>query len=529
MNSLLRQMVQTIRTRRLFPEPGVAIVAVSGGPDSMALLHALEELKKTLDLDLVVAHLDHGLRGDEATADAALVGETAGRLGIPAAFAYRPVRPGPGESLEETARNVRYAFLGEVADRYRARYIVIGHTADDQAETLLMRLMRGAGPRGLKAMTSLAERTGAAVVRPMLDTPRDVTRDYLNEHGIAFRLDRTNRDLRLARNRTRHVLMPLLASEFNPAIVATLSRTAELMHEVDEYLTRRVEEVFSEVALWPIDRGQAAEPTGRSHPCWPDLPWPRIPGPHADCVVLDIPRLNSYDQVLRRYLMRYAILLLRNDLRGIGFDHVDALVALAAPQGHGRQVDLPGELVGLREGNELSIWSGPPGEAKPIPFTPLPLEGPIDLSEFGLRIESRPVKLAESTADERVSGYSGTGKVAPAVTGVGTAAGVGRGEGESPARAVFNRAELRLPLAIRSRRAGDRILPLGMEADKKVKDILIDLRVPRRLRAHVPILVDGSGEDERVLWVAGCRRSAHALVVANTVETVEVRISALKS
>ncbi len=522
MNALLRQLLTTARSRRLFPEPGRCVVAVSGGPDSVALIHALHELAGLLGLELIIAHVDHGLRGEEATADAVLVGEVAGRLGLPAEFGLRRVEAAAGESIEEAARNVRYAFLGDMARRHGASTIAVGHTADDQAETLLMRLMRGAGPCGLKAMTSLAPRAGAVVVRPLLDVERHLVRAYLSERGLAFRLDRTNRDLRLTRNRTRHVLVPLLASEYNPGVVTTLGRTAALMSEVDEYFCRLADElldsgVLKSPATSPF--GPAVRPAraaGIDESNRAAVPAPGIPGPA--CLVLDLRRLTTYDHIVQRYLLRQAMLRIRSDLRGMGFHHIDALLGLTEKAGRERRVELPGGLVGLREGSELSLWESNPMEGRVIPLTTLPLDGRIDLPDLGFAIEARLIKLPEAKADERVSGQRGT--MARSAPGVG----------EDPRQAVFDRARLRLPLGIRSRQAGDRIVPFGMTAAKKVKDLLIDARVPRRLRPSVPLLVDGAGgPGERVLWVAGHRRSTHALIGPETDEIVEVLLSTSES
>ncbi len=506
MHALLRQVLATARARRLFPEPGLAVVAVSGGPDSVALLHALAELAGHLEIELLIAHLDHGLRGDEAAQDAAAVGEMAGKLGLPVEIGVRRVAPARGMSLEEVARDVRYAFLGQVAARRRARYLAIAHSADDQAETLLMRLLRGAGPRGLQAMTPIraggqvehgqGAGAGLEIVRPFLDTPRGLIRAYLADRQLAFRLDRTNRDLRLLRNRVRNVLVPLLASEFNPSLVVTLGRTAELMTEVDEHLSAEAEAALDSGAL-AGSSGEAPEAGAR-------------PTPPAH-LALDLARLSTYDVILRRYLIRQAILRLRSDLRGIGFDHVDALLGLAGTGHGGKRVELPRGMVGFREGDRLVLWSADPGEAPAIPFTPVPIDAAgehrVVLGEGGLAVRTRVVKVSELSADPLVNWTEG-------------------GAGEDPGRAVFDRTLLRPPLAVRSRRAGDRIHPLGRTAEKKVKDLLIDARVPRRLRAAVPLLVDGAGEpEERILWVAGYRRSAHAPVNQGTTEILEVELS----
>jgi len=385
----------------------------------------------------------------------------------------------------------------------------------------------------LKAMTTPSPRGAAQVVRPLLDVPRDLVRTYLNDRGLAYRLDRTNRDLRLARNRTRHVLVPLLASEFNPAIVATLGRTAELMNEVDSYLSRVAAEILDrDVLLAPATGGRAE---GVSTPPWlprpgeAGPPGPKDAGSHPPCLLLAIRRLNSYDPILRRFLLRQAISRLHSDLRGIGFAHIDALMALAEKGGRERRVELPGGLVGMREGPELGLWAWDPGTARHIPRTPVELEGRTDLVDSGLTIATRLVKLPKAEADKGLNGYPGSGETPGGGFWGSPVAepGATRTAGEDPGCAVFDRARLRLPLVVRSREPGDRIRPLGMDAEKKVKDLLIDCRVPRRLRAAVPLLVDGAGRpDERILWVAGCRRSAHALIGKDTNEILEVRIFA---
>jgi tRNA(Ile)-lysidine synthase len=511
MHALLRKLLATARERDLFPSPGLAVVAVSSGPDSMALVHALRELDKVLGIKLMVAHLDHGLRDIEAVGDAAAVGELAGELGLPVEFGVRRVAPEPGESLEEAARELRYGFLGEIAARHGARYVAVGHTADDQAETLIMRLLRGAGPRGLQAMTPLSQRVGVTVVRPLLDASRTVVRSYLSDRQINFRLDRTNNDLRLLRNRIRRVLVPLLETEFNPGVTATLGRTAELMNEVDDHLTRVAEQALDAGVLRPE-------------------------GDLDDHLELDLGRLSTYDLILRRYLLRQALLRLVSDLRGIGFDHIDALLDLTRGSQRSRRVDLPGGLVGLREGNSLSLWTAAPGPARVIPLTILPLEGRVELPEVGLEIRTQVVKLSKITADSMVNHPGWVPGTGPREGTQDRSQGaepirVTAGSEEVPGRAVFDLSRVRPPLAVRSRRAGDRILPFGRRTPKKVKDLLIDAKVPRRLRPSVPIIVDRAGEpEERILWVAGHRRSAHAPVESGkTEELVEVRLSALKS
>jgi len=495
MHLLERRLLAQASARDLFPSPGLVVVAVSGGPDSVALLHALHELRDRLGLELLVAHLDHGIRGEDAIADAASVGELAGRLGVPAEFGFRPVARGPGMNLEEVAREARYAFLGEVAARRGARYVAVGHTADDQAETLLMRLLRGAGARGLTAMTPLAARPGVAVVRPLLELPRNLIRRYLTDRKLSYQLDRTNQDLGRQRNRVRQVLLPLIAAEFNPNVIATLGRTAAIMDELDAFVSRRAEGLFESVLI-PAEGAGGAQDGAAALVKIVDS----APDPSRARLTLDLDRLRGLEPALQRYVLRHAVARLRHDLRGIGFSHIDALLELARSERGGRRVELPGGLVGVREGSTLSLWSADPGIAPAVPETKIPIEEPGELSwpELPFRIRTRLVKPVELNADSWVRVDAG-------------------GRGENALRAVFDRVRLTPPVVLRTRREGDRILLPDHQTPRKVKDLLITARVPRRLRPSVPILVDGAGlPEERVLWVAGVARSAHATGGAGT-------------
>ena len=509
MHLLERRLLTHAAARDLFPTPGIAVVAVSGGPDSVALLHALHDLKDRLGLEILVAHLDHGIRGEEAIADAASVGELAGRLGVPAEFGFRPVARGPGLNLEEVAREARYAFLGEVAARRGARYVAVGHTADDQAETLLMRLLRGAGARGLTAMTPLATRPGVAIVRPLLDLPRTLIRSYLTDRKLSYTLDRTNLDLERQRNRVRQVLLPLIAAEFNPNVIATLGRTAALMDELDAFVARRAEGLFESVLAATGGAGSVpAQPAGADSGDGAPTGVASLirildsaADPSRARLGLDLDRFRGLEPALQRYVLRLAVARLRHDLRGIGFGHIEALLDLARTGGRGgRKVELPGGLVGVREGNVLALWSADPGLAAALPLTEIQIETPAEhrWPEVPFGVRTRLVKPVEANADSSVRVD-------------------GEGRGENPLRAVFDRVRLTPPVVLRSRREGDRMLLPERQTPRKVKDLLIAAQVPRRLRPSVPILVDGAGlPEERVLWVAGVARSAHAAGGAGT-------------
>jgi tRNA(Ile)-lysidine synthase len=232
---MLDQVRQTIKRYHLLVPGDKVVVGVSGGPDSLALLHSLRMLQEDCGYTLHVAHLNHGLR-PEAAADAAYVRQLAGEWGLPVTTASRDVARYQREhrlSLEEAAREVRYHFLEEVAARVAAGKIAVGHHADDQAETVLLNLLRGSGLTGLKAM--LPQR--GQLIRPLLFITRTEIEAYCRRHDLQPRQDRTNLDTTLSRNKIRHQLLPFLAREFNPAITRTLSRTAIILQEEEEILT----------------------------------------------------------------------------------------------------------------------------------------------------------------------------------------------------------------------------------------------------------------------------------------------------
>ena len=231
MPSLPATLRATVARHRLLAPGDHVVVAVSGGPDSVALLHALTGLRADYGLALTVGHVHHGLRAD-ADRDAAFVTDLAARLGWPVAVERVAVAVRPGRSPETAARAARYAALDRIARRAGARRIAVAHTADDQVETVLMRLLQGAGPRGL---AGIPVRRGR-LVRPLLDVDRAVVLAYLADAGLAWVEDDTNRDLKMLRNRLRHETLPLLAAQGWPRIGEALRRTAAASREAVEAL-----------------------------------------------------------------------------------------------------------------------------------------------------------------------------------------------------------------------------------------------------------------------------------------------------
>ena len=314
---LLAEVEQAIRRRRLLVDGDAVLVAVSGGPDSVALLAALAELGRGR-WRLSVAHVRHGLRGAESEEDARFVARLAADLGLP--FEDLDGRIHGGSGLEERARRRRYEVLLAAAARGRHRRIAVGHTRDDQAETLLHRLVRGSGRHGLAAMR-WARADG--VVRPLLGISRERVLAYLDERALAWREDRSNGDPRHTRNRIRHVVLPVLERELEPRAREALARAAEILGEEDAWIEA---EACARLATVTCGEGLEAE------------------------------RLAALPPPLARRVVRLWLEQRRGDILEIGLDHVDRILDLAS-EGGSRALSVPGGLV-RRRGNQLR-WGAP--------------------------------------------------------------------------------------------------------------------------------------------------------------------------
>jgi tRNA(Ile)-lysidine synthase len=342
--SLSRLQVEVSRALRNLREESARpalVVGLSGGADSVSLLHALAADGR---FRLVAAHLDHGLRPD-SSADAAFCRRLCRTLGVPLRVGRADVRARAardGGGIEEAARLERYAFLEAVRARQGALGIVLAHTRDDQAETVLLRLLRGSGSAGLGAMRA---RRGH-LLRPMLRVSRQDVLDHLAAHGLSWREDPSNADPAFLRNRVRHELIPYLESRFNPAIRESLARTASVLAEEAEALAAMA-------AAIGVDRRDGA-------------------------AVLSRPAVAHASRAVARIAVRNAVRE-AGGLRGVALDHVDAILDLAARPGtSGRRLPLPGGRDAFVHFDEIRIGPAAPdapafGAALEVPGrAPLP-------------------------------------------------------------------------------------------------------------------------------------------------------------
>jgi tRNA(Ile)-lysidine synthase len=442
---LAPRVLETIRRHHLAREGERVLVALSGGADSVALLFILRELERDGHVQIAgAAHLHHGLRGAEADADETFCAALAARIGLPfvseradvAALARAQKR-----SVEDAARTARYAFLERAADGLGAHAIAVAHTKDDQAETFLLRLLRGAGTRGLGGIRPRAGR----VFRPLIEIDRADLRAYLAALGETWREDVTNADVTIPRNRVRHELIPYLESRFSPAATSVLAREAALARQDEDFLHDRAIDLAQRIVL-TSERG--------------------VTGLDA-AALAQAPRALS-SRVARQVLEQHA------GSKSVSFDHIEQLLALAGEAGP-RAISLPGQTA-VRTGGTIVVRParGRSGEGIGNSFAvSLSIPGEVELAAARVAVAAERLDAAGA----RPRKWEARG------TEVGVAAGA-----------------IELPLAVRSRRPGDRFHPIGAPGVRKLQDFLVDRKVARDLRDTVPLVVDGR---DRIVWVVG--------------------------
>jgi tRNA(Ile)-lysidine synthase len=478
MIDLLKTVGQYVRRNSLLPEAETVVVGVSGGADSLCLLHLLRRLAAERGPHLHVAHLNHGLRAVDSDADARFVADLSQSWGTPCSVGQADVRSltrDSGLSLEEAARQARYGFLAEVAKAQGARTIAVGHNADDQAETVLMHFLRGSGVTGLRGMlprTRLADyRIAAAqqresvpdgtetqlwLVRPLLNTRRVEIEAYCAHHGLWPRFDLSNEDVTFFRNRLRHELLPAL-ERYNPEIRNLLAHTAEVMAGDYETLRSALDAAWEQMIL--------------------------ASGP--DEVQLDLLRWRASSIGLQRAAVREAIYRLRRNLRNINWEHVERAVWLGREGQTGQLATLTAGLVlrvgyrALRIAAEGAQWL--PDVPQIAGLLALRTPGVTSIGN-GWRVVVQDLNSCElprdyDTADAWVAWLD--------------AAAVGPN------------------LSLRPRRPGDRFQPQGLCGHSvALHEFMINAKVPRDARAGWPLLAGEYG----IAWVCGLRLDERVMV-----------------
>jgi tRNA(Ile)-lysidine synthase len=477
---ICREISAFIDQEQLLAENQRLVAAVSGGADSLCLLHCLYRL----GYRPIVAHLDHQLR-PESGSEAAFVQQIASQLGLECVSENADVAglAEKGASIEEAARILRYRFLVHVAQQHGIDVISTGHTSDDQAETVLMHFLRGAGPSGLRGMlpkTSLREWVGIAedegrdlsLVRPLLCVTHQQAEEFCKALDLSPVLDSSNLDLTYYRNRLRYHLLPIL-EKYNPEIRNVLNRTGRVMAAEAAWLADMVAEHWSAVVC--------------------------ARGEHA--LALQTDAFLSLPTALQRAILREMIHRLKPKLRDVGFEAVERAGHFVQTNERGKRIFLVGNLVLTRCADQFLLFDVEnepllPEYPQLISDSPceIPVPGTVEL-ESGWVLEASGRPLTRDLREKVMSDHSGR-------------------------IAAMDAAKIEAALTIRARKPGDRIRPLGMKGTLKVADFFVNHHVPQLVRERWPLVVSG----DKVLWVTGLCMSEDVCFTEKTQEIVMLRL-----
>ena len=452
---IIRVVEHTLRSHSMIQIGDAVLVGVSGGPDSVALLYILRALAKKYGLKLAIAHLNHGLRQNASDSDQAFVTALAEKFQMPLYAEKQNLRHYQKIHhlcIEEAARQVRYRFYQRSATKYGYDKIALGHHADDNAEQVLMAMLRGSGPLGL---TGIPPVRSDHIIRPLIKLRHRELLDYLASRNLDYVEDSSNRELRFLRNKIRSRLIPELQAEYNPKCVDSLNRTATILLAEEKWIDDHILPIFNDaVVLENVDR-----------------------------LGLDLDRLEQEPIAAQRRLIRKAILQVKGNLRRITFAHVEATLKLVQQGTAGDMLNLPDNICVGRDQGRLLISKAAQKPCRKAdrrlpPAVPeyayyLPRAGDILIQEAGMQLCFNEVPI------EDVSDWRQTQRQI----------------------AYMDRDKLSFPLVIRNFRRGDRFSPLGIKGRQKLKKYFIDHKISRTERVQCPIVLSRN----KIIWVAGHR------------------------
>ena len=463
--SLIQKVRDYISRHRMAQRGDKILVAVSGGPDSITLLHMLYLLKDELGISLHVAHLNHMFRGEESEADAYFVAETARRYGLPVTVESSDVpsyRRRRRLSNQVAAREVRYKFFLKCAGRVGASKVALAHQTDDQAETILINFLRGSGTGGLKGILPVRD---GIYVRPLLNVRRSEIISFCSEMDLAFRLDASNLKPVYTRNKIRLSLTPLLEKEYNPEIVPALLRLGEICRAEDIYLDQLATKAFQEALL--------AENAGH--------------------ITLSLESLARVPLALKRRILRLAWQSVSGDTGSQDFQHVEAALNLINSGTTGSQAVMPGHVVAVRTYAALELKAIPAKKDVPDYIYQLQAPGTTYIPEIDISIEAR-LYSKEQDCNPRALPQS---------------------------EALLDFDKLPRDIFVRRRLAGDVFHPYGQASALKLKDFFIKQKIPREERDRIPLICT----PQEIIWVAGVRPGEKWKIGGSTKRMLHMKVN----
>jgi tRNA(Ile)-lysidine synthase len=442
---LIEQVKSTIERHRLIQPGDHIIVGVSGGPDSMALLHVLLCLQSAWQLTIEAVHVHHGLRSETADGDMAYVAHFCEAYDVPCHVFREDIKSiadETGLSVEEAGRNIRYRRFEAVRLAVGADSVAVAHHMNDVVETFFINLFRGAGIDGL---SSIAYRREPYIIRPFLDVSKAAIEAYCETNEINPRYDETNHQDIFFRNSIRHKLIPFIQSTFDPNIEQTICRTTQLFKEEKLFWQKHTNQLMMRFVR-PIPGGST----------------------------IDLVHFESLETAEKRHLLRQMIADTRGDLRNISALRIDAMLNL---RDAGKRIDIDGQWLMIRNAETIEIIKRSVVESSDDAVMPI--------------IETQLLSMADYEHYIR--------KESEIIVDVNCIVG---------------------KLEVRHRKPGDRFSPLGMQGTKKLKDFLIDLKIPQYRRDKLWLVCDG----EKIIWIPGYRMSDRVKVTKNTELLMIIRI-----
>jgi tRNA(Ile)-lysidine synthase len=473
--NVIKKVYLTIDACDMIRQNETVLCAVSGGADSTAMLHVLTELEKLQNhgWKLIVVHINHGLRGEESDKDVRFVRKLAKSLGLP--FHTRRVdvmglKKADKLSVEEAARKLRHEALKKIAVELGAQKIALAHTLDDQAETIMHRIIRGAGLRGIRGMAPIrlvSRKHDLFLVRPLLELERSELRGYLKSRDAEWREDATNLERTFMRNRLRLDLLPAIERDFNPRFKYALVKLGQTASAFYLLVREIAQEIYENVKL--ISR--------EGEVCLSAEEFGRVPIPVQTLIL---------DQAFRELCGR---------IPPMTFEHYMDVIALCGEHGHAKTIMLPRGIEARREGYVLKFYRAAP-EPKPFRFvgTKLKVPGKTVLGKLGLTIQAELMQ----------------GKVVGLLDYM---------KNKDQTEEIFDYERIQGALTVRQRKSGDQFHPLGASGSMKLKKFLIDSKVPKGVRDRVPVVAD----HDRIVWVAGYRIADEVKVTDRTRQVLKLK------
>ena len=426
---MIKKVIKTIERYKLLNKEDRVVAAVSGGPDSTALLVALAQIASLLDFSIIVAHFNHGLRGAKSDEDEKYSQELAKKMGLifVSGKMDQKLRQ-KGESPEDFYRQQRYQFLNKVAEDYNAQKIALGHNIQDQAETVLLNLLRGSGLGGLKGILPMRE---GKFIRPLIEVSRPEIIAFLSEAGISYCQDSSNESKIYLRNKIRSELIPYLKEKFNPRIEENLVQMAEILRQDDDYIRNSVQEAMKSTYI-------------QNHP---------------NRISLNIEYIKGLAPAIRSRLFKKILESLNPEKNGFSFSNIKALERLAQVTESGKRISLPLGIEAKREYDSLIL------ERDKICLKQVDYEYPVNIPGIIHVKETNRTISIEKTFRDKIDQHNKN-------------------------KVYLDLDKIQQPVILRNRRDGDRFQPLGMKGRQKIKSLFINQKIPRNKRNEIMLLVD---------------------------------------